>query len=153
YQELYSQDPSTRRLVVRSLAAVSDMPNLLEALEQPKFPDVRQAAMESLRNWTASARDNDYKLFAALKEKYKGKEAEIIMDLMHKFSDAELRRPGLYELLIDYLVNSNIVIRELGAWHLYTIVPQGRNIPYSASADSATRERAEAAWRALIPPG
>lgn len=153
YQELYSTDPSTRRLVVRSLAAISDVPNLLEVLDQPKYQDLRLTAMEALRNWTAGARDNDYKLFAALKEKYKGKEAEIIMDLMHKFSDAELRRPGLYELLIDYLVNTNLVIRELAYWHLCTIVPQGRNIPYSAAADAPTRERAEAAWRALIPPG
>jgi hypothetical protein len=152
-QALDSPDLSTRRLVVRSLAAVSDLPGLLEALDQSKVPDLRLAAIDALRNWIATSRDNDYKLFNLLKEKYKNKEAEIIMEMMHSYSFDEIRRPERYELLIDYLVNPNLVIRELGHWHLNVLVPQGRNIPYSASADSQVRERAEAMWRQLIPRG
>jgi hypothetical protein len=153
YQQLSSTDPAMRRLVVRSLAAVSDLPNLVEALDQPKFSDVRLVAVDALRHWTAATRDNDYKLFGLLKEKYKGREAEIIMDLMHGFSEAESRRPETYELLIGYLNNPNLVIRELGAWNLYRMVPAGRAISYSAAADSQARERAIISWHALIPPG
>ncbi len=152
-QALYSPDPSMRRLVVRSLAAVNDLAGLLEALDQSKLPDLRTFAHDALRDWIATSRDNDYKLFELLKQKYKNKEAEIIMEMLHGFSEAEIRRPERYELLIDYLVNPNLVIRELGAWHLYKLVPAGKNIPYSAAADSQTRARAEAAWRSLIPPG
>jgi hypothetical protein len=152
-QGLYSADPSTRRLVVRSLAAVSDLPSLLEALDQSKLADVRLRAIEALRNWVAASRDNDYKLYNLLKAKYKGKEPEIIMEMMHSFSEAERRRPERYELLIDYLVNPNLVIRELSAWHLYQLVPAGKHIPFAADADSSVRERAEAQWRALIPQG
>jgi hypothetical protein len=148
-----SPDILTRRLVVRSLAALNDLPSLLEALDQSKYPDMRAAAVESLRYWVALARDNDYKLFDLLKEKYKSKQAEIIMEMMHNFSGAELRRPERYELLIDYLVNSNLVIRELGAWHLYRLVPAGQGIPYAADADSRLRDSAAAAWRGLIPSG
>ncbi len=138
---------------MRSLAAIDDLPSVLEALDQSKHDDVRQAAIEALRNWVAQSRDNDYKLFKLLKEKYNYKQAEIIMEMMHQFSEAERRRPERYELLIDYLVNPNLVIRELGAWHLYQLVPAGRGIPYSAVADAAARERSEAQWRALIPAG
>jgi hypothetical protein len=152
-QSLYAPDPSIRRLVVRSLAAIADLPSLLEALGQDKFADVRQTAVDALRNWIANARDNDYKLFHLLKEKYKSKEAEIIMEMMHSFSAADIARPGLYELLIEYLVSPNLVIRELAAYHLRVLVPAGRNIPYAADADSQVRENAVIRWRALIPPG
>ncbi len=146
-------DPAMRRVAVRSLAAVGDISSLLDALDQPNNDDLRLQSHLALRDWIAAARDNDYKLFDLLKEKYKNKEAEIIMDLLHPFSPSQLSRPGLYELLIDYLVNSNLVIRELGQWHLYRYVPAGKTIPYSAAADSLVRERAEAQWRALIPSG
>jgi hypothetical protein len=150
---LKAPDPALRRLAVRSLAAVGDISSLLDALDQPNNDDLRIQSHMALRDWIAASRDNDYKLFDLLKEKYKNKEAEIIMDLLHPFSPAQLSRPGLYELLIDYLVNSNLVIRELGQWHLYRLVPAGKIIPYAAAADSLVRERAEAQWRALIPSG
>ncbi len=150
---LQSRDFPTRRLVVRSLAAVSDLSSLLEVLDQPQMADLRREAIDALQYWIATDRDNDYRLLDQLKQKYKNKEAEIIMEMMHGFAESEWRRPGLYELLIDYLVNPNTMIRELAHFHLYRLVPAGRNIPYSASADSQARERAEAQWRALIPPG
>jgi hypothetical protein len=152
-QATNSDDAATRRLAARSLGAISDLPSLVEALDQPKFADLRWAAIETLHNWVATGRDNDYKLFEVLKAKYKNKEAEIIMEMVHGLPEAESRRPERYEQLIDYLVNPNLVIRELGALQLYKWVPAGRGIPYSAAADSATRERSELLWRALIPPG
>ncbi len=149
---LYGADPMARHHAVRCLAALDDLSTVLEALDQPKVADVRLAGSGVLRNWIARTRDNDYVLFELLKEKYKHKEAEIIMELLHGFSDEEIKRPERYELLIDYLVNPNLVIRELGAWHLYSLVPAGRTIPYSAT-DSVVRAAAEREWRRLIPPG
>src|SRR5207253_778144 len=87
-----------------------------------------------------------------LKEKYKGSEAENIMVLMHFFSEEDRRKPVLYETLIDYLGHSNLVVRELASLHLKTMVPH-LNIPYFADADIQTREKAQAAWRTVIPPG
>ncbi|MCI0639911.1 MAG: hypothetical protein L0Y72_19380 [Gemmataceae bacterium] len=149
---LYGSDPMARYHAVRCLAALDDLSTVLEALDQPKLADVRLAAGGVLRNWIGRTRDNDYVLFELLKEKYKHKEAEIIMELLHGLSEEEIKRPERYELLIDYLVNPNLVIRELGRWHLYALVPAGRNIPYSAT-DSAVRSAAEREWRRLIPPG
>jgi len=44
-------------------------------------------------------------------------------------------------------------VRELAMWHLYTQVPMGLKIRYNASGDAASRQQAQTAWRALIPPG
>lgn len=152
-ENLYSPDMMRRRLVVLSMAALDDLSGVLEALDQAKVADLRRTANEALRNWIAASRDNDYKLFDLLKEKYKNKEAEIIMEMLHPFSPAELNRPERYELLIDYLVNPNMIIRELGSFHLYNLVPAGKSIGYAADADSRVRAAAEAQWRLLIPPG
>ena len=59
------------KLLHPSLAAVSDLPSLLEALDQSKMDDLRLTAIEALRYWITTARDNDYKLFDVLKDKYK----------------------------------------------------------------------------------
>jgi cytoskeletal protein RodZ len=148
-----SNNPIARRLSVLSLAAMDELPSLLDLLEQDKQPDVRLTTIESLRYWIATSRNAEYKLYDLLKAKYKMSEAETIMQLLHSFSERATQQPDTYELLIDYLVHPVLPIRELAAWHLYQMAPAGRNIPYSASADSVIRQRAHTAWRALVPPG
>lgn len=150
-----SQSPVSRRLAVLCQGALDDLSGLIEGLDQEKMPDVRQSAHEVLRQWISQSRDNDYRLYEALKERYKGRETDIIMEMLHYtyFSPEESRRPERYEILIDYLENNTLVIRELAHWYLINLVPAGRNIRYFASDDSTTRARAVTAWRNLIPPG
>lgn len=148
-----SPNPIARRLSVLSLAAMDELPTLLDMLEQDKGPEIRSNAIEALRNWITNSRNAEYKLYDLLKTKYKTSEAETIMQLLHSFSERATQQADTYELLIDYLIHPVLPIRELGAWHLYQMVPAGRNIPYNASADSAIRQRAHVQWRALIPPG
>ena len=143
-----SNNPVARRLSVLSLAAMEELPSLLDLLEQDKQPDVRLTTIEALRNWVATSRNGEYKLYELLKAKYKMSEAETIMQLLHSFSERATQQPDTYEVLIDYLVHPVLPIRELAAWHLYQMAPAGRNIPYSASADSVIRQRAHTAWRA-----
>ncbi|MBI3407641.1 MAG: hypothetical protein HY040_04705 [Planctomycetes bacterium] len=144
-----------RRLALRAFAAIDDLTSLVEAIENPKsvLVDVRANAREALRDWIGSSRDNDYKLFDVLTRKFKKKEAEIIMDLLHGLSTKETQRPERFELLIEYLTSQNQVIRELAFWNLYTLAPAGRNIQYNSAAESEARAAAAAAWRALIPAG
>jgi hypothetical protein len=118
---------------------------------------VRRESIRILQLSIASSRNGDYKLFNLLKTKYdytEGK-ANIIMDLLHNTYLAEKAqsRPETFETLIEYLDSKDQIIRELSAWRLYQLVPAGRDIPYAAVADSAIRQKAQAAWRKLIPPG
>lgn len=152
-ESVASPTPAVRRYAVLSMEALDDIAGLVEALNQEKLGDLRLSAHEALRNWISLSRDNDYKLYDLLKTRYKAKEAGDIMELLHYFSAEQLKRPERYEVLIDNLDNSNLVIRELSHWHLVSLVPQGRKIRYSAAMDSIQRQQAQAEWRLLIPPG
>ena len=132
------------------------MPNLVDALAQEEFPDVRQDAIAALQLWIASSRDSEYKLYNLLtKYNFNGGQSGIIMDLLHNtwYSPQAQSRPGTFETLIEYLNHNVLIIRELADWHLHRLVPAGRDIPNSSVADATVRQSAQAAWRKLIPPG
>lgn len=150
---LKSDNPFERTLAVRSFGAINDLPSLVDALADPERRDVRQAAMDTLRRWVACERDNDYKLFAELQQKYKKAEAEDIMTLLHSFSAAQIAEKETYEALVDNLDNPRIAIRELAAWHLYALAPVGASIRYSPEADQGIRLLAQREWRKLITDG
>jgi hypothetical protein len=158
-KSLASAEPAVRKLVVRSYAALDMVPRLVELLEDKERPDVRGAAIEALRYWTASSRDNDYRLLAALKEYFSRIESEKIVARLHYFSGAALRQPETYGTLIDELQSKRLAIRELASWHLYQLVPAARkSIPFDAARVDSL-EQVGAQWRALarswqggIPP-
>ena len=143
---------AARRLACCCLGALDELSPLLEALEQEPAPDLRFTATEVLRNWIAAGRDHDYKLYDLLKTKYRAFEAETVMTLLHGFGEKDVLNPDTYELLIGYLNHPQMPIRELAYGHLVRLAPAGQKIRYSASADAATRQQAQAAWRVLIPP-
>jgi hypothetical protein len=149
---LKSSETAARRLACSCLAALDELSSVLEALEQEPAQDLRWTAIESLRNWIAAGRDHDYKLYDLLKSKYRPFDAENIMTLLHGFGEKELANPDTYDLLIGYLNHSLMPVRELAYLHLIRLVPAGQKIRYSAAADAATRQQAQTAWRALIPP-
>jgi hypothetical protein len=121
---------------------------------------LRRPAIESLRYWVAQERDNEYKLYDKLKMRSGNVVARKVMELSHKISATEAAQPATWQRLIENLNNSEVVLRELSAWHLELLVPAGYKInhpqsaPYGiASAPEAERLRAQAAWRQFIPPG
>jgi len=148
-----SMSPSERVLVVLSFGALDDLESLLDALSEETHQDVRQTAIGILRKWIGYERDNDYKLYEALKTRYKTAEAENIMLLLHRFSNQELAKRETYETLIEYLTSPNLAIRELAAMDLNQLVPAGRKIAYSPVADSREREHAQREWQKLLEGG
>jgi hypothetical protein len=151
-ESVKSNDASLRRLALESLGAVDEISAVLEQLEQEQAPELRAWAIDTLRHWIAAERDHDYKLFDLLKAKYRTIESENMLTLMHDFSPKDLTNPDTYDLLINYLNHPLLPLRELASWHLVRLAPIGQKIRYSASADPATRQQAQAQWRALIPP-
>ena len=151
-ESVKSGDASLRRLACSSLGAVDEISGLLEQLEQEQAPDLRACAIDTLRHWIAAGRDHDYKLFELLKAKYRAIEAENMLTLLHDLSPRDKANPDTYDLLINYLNHPQLPLRELAWWNLFQLVPAGQKIRYSATADAATRQQAQAQWRALIPP-
>jgi len=136
-----------------NLAAVA---GLVDALEDRQNPEVRGTAAVALRHWTSRNADNDLELYRTLYEKkgYSREKAEIIMRLLHSFSEAELNNPGTYQTLIGYLNHDNLAIRDLAFWHLYQLVPEGaKQIPYDAADAPDKRRQVIEQWKRLIPEG
>ena len=148
-------DSVTRALAIFGLAAIDDLPRLIDALGNPKHADVRATAVLALRHWIGRGPDQDLKLYNALikQRKYTEPQAEIVLQLLHSFSADDLERPETYETLIAYLRAGKLSIRELARWHLYRTVPSGKTIPYDPAGSDGEQARAFQAWKKLIPEG
>jgi len=149
-----SDDPVERRGGVVLMGATDELKLLAEAMATTKYPDVWDEGVIILRHWIGRGPGQDMKLYAALLEaKIPEADAEVIMQLLHSFSDAAKRKPELYQALIDYLDSDRLAIRGLAHWHLVRLVPQGRKIEYNIHDTKEIREKAIKSWRDLIPPG
>jgi hypothetical protein len=154
-EALKSGGSATRQLAVYGLAAIDDLPRVLEALGDPKDPLVREAAVEALRHWLGRGPGQDMQLYNYLVKRgqYSERQAEIVLTLLHGFSLDDRDRPEIYETLIAYLLASKVPIRELARWHLYRWVPAGKDIPYDPAGAEDDHKRAVQAWKKLIPDG
>ncbi len=153
-EALEARDLPPRLLALRSYTAMDNFSVALEQLANDVVPDaLRKAAIYSLRHWMRQERDNEYKLFEALRESYKKVVARKIMELLHGISATDAAEPATWQRLIDDLDNPVVALRELSAWNLEILVPAGQKIGYSASADQVRRRATQAQWRQLVPPG
>jgi hypothetical protein len=151
---LNSDNPMERRIAIFGLAASDQLRRLAESLTKTNREDVWDDAVLALRHWLGRCPGQDMKLYNALiKNGVPAAQAEIIMELLHSFSDEKRARPETYELLIDYLASDRLAIRGLACWHLYRLAPAGRSIGYDPLAPKEKREQAVQEWRKLIPPG
>jgi len=61
--------------------------------------------------------------------------------------------PETYEVLIDYLLHEKPAIRNLAAWHLVRLVPQGKAIAFNPAGTIDDARACHAEWKKLIPNG
>jgi hypothetical protein len=126
---------------------------LMDALAEPQFPEVRQAAAVALAHFAARQPGNDQMVFDQLKG-YGEKNAEQAIWLLHGFSETQLSDPAAYERLIGALRNEQIGVRELAAWRLRQIDPDGAaQAKFNATDPDAAREKSIGEWQRRIPPG
>ena len=69
------------------------------------------------------------------------------------FSPEDATMPETYEVLIDYLAHEKPGIRNLAAWHLVRLVPQGKSIPFQPDGTAEDAAKCVVAWKKLIPSG
>jgi hypothetical protein len=149
-QALNSNEPPRRKLAVRGFGALDVLPCLVDALTDKNRPDVRQDAIETLMHWIAAGRDNEYRLFEALRDRYTPIESEKIVTLLHGPPGKGRFLPQTYEALIDLLTSPRLPIRELAAWQLFQLVPAAREVRWDPQASP---QRIQAQWRKLVPRG
>src|SRR5262249_29747652 len=118
-------------------------------------------AIFTLRRWISRGVEQGKKLYdpAAktgflIDKKFKGSEAQIIYDLLHDFTDTQRRQPETFQLLVRYMQEEKITIRELAYWHLVRRAPPMRERPPSNPAwGPSEREASCNEWKKLIADG
>jgi hypothetical protein len=149
-----STESSVREVAAYSGTAVDHPAAGIAALKDVRSKEVRAAGVQALMHYAGRGSAEDVKLYEALiAGKLKVGEAAIVMELLHGFGAEARARPEIYDTLITYLQSDQLAVRELAAWNLYRLVPQGKSIAYDAAAPVEERARAQAAWRKLIPEG
>jgi uncharacterized protein (TIGR03000 family) len=150
-----SKDDAERRVAVIVMGALDDLPRLGQALLAGQSAVVWDAAVIGLRHWIGRCPGQDQKLYQFLIDLrgYKPAEADKVLQLLHSFSDEDVARPELYEMLINNLNDDKLGVRGLAHWHLVRLAPAGSKIAYDPLAPKEDRNRAIAAWRKLIPSG
>lgn len=151
-----ASDADTRRLAVYSLAAVDDLGEVVDALSDVRHADVRQAAVEALRNWIGRAPGKDRDLYKYLVDtrRYLAGQAETVLQLLHGLADEARHRADSYETLIAYLRSSRVPIRELASSYLYRWVPEARQeLPFDAGGSESQRQAAYEAWSKWLTDG
>jgi hypothetical protein len=143
-----------RRSAVYGSAALDNLGPVVDALAD-KHGDVRDAAVVALRAWIGRGPGHDRRLYDYLQDqkKFSKAHAAIGLELLHSFGDDDLARPETYEALIAYLRHTRPAVRELAAWQLYRLVPNGKDIAYDPSGTAEDLDKAYKAWKKLVPDG
>jgi hypothetical protein len=152
---LNSKDVAEQRLALVTLGALDELEALGKSLIAAKTLGEWDFGVIVLRHWLGRARGQDQKYYQALTtlRGYTDAQARVILQLLFGFSPEDLELPETYEVLIDYLVHEKPAIRNLAAWHLVRLVPQGKAIPYKPDGSPADAQRAHAQWKKLVPSG
>jgi hypothetical protein len=143
------------RHAIRCYAAIDDVNFLFGEFSADMTPaQMRWIYMQTLQQWLALSRDNDYVLFEAVRKQYRKTESVNIMRLFHMISSEAAAKPDTYEHLIEGLNNDLMPIRALSHFHLLNLAGQvGQKIAYDPSMPPQLRQKAVAAWLQVIPPG
>lgn len=164
-ESLEDENALVRKLGIRALGAIDAVSKLIDALTEADKIDklhveTRRGALFTLRNWLARGKDQWRTLYdpqessgILLDKRYTTGQAGIIVDLLFPFSQLQMKSPETYSVLIEYLRNNRLAIRELAIWHLLYLVPEGGKIGYNPAGGEDQRAAAYLKWKQLIPDG
>ena len=153
---LASADPAERRVALVTLGALDDLPAVVKQVNGAKTADGWDFGVTILRHWLGRRPGHDQKLYAALMspaQGYSPAHAKIILQLLFGFTPEQTGQPETYEVLIDYLTHDAAAVRNLAAWHLVRMAPQGKAITFEPGWSKAECAKASAGWKKLVPPG
>lgn len=153
---LDSTDAIEQRIALVTLGATDDLEPLAKALAAARSPEQWDFGITIIRHWLGRCPGHDRKLYDLLvspAQGYTPVHARIILQLLFGFDSDDLRRAETFEVLIEYLAHDQPPIRNLAAWHLVRLVPQGKSIAFKPNGSKEECEAVYRAWKKLIPPG
>ncbi|MBA4186544.1 MAG: hypothetical protein C0467_00855 [Planctomycetaceae bacterium] len=152
---LGSIDPINQRVALINIGGLDDVERLEKTLGTAKTIPQWDFGVTVLRHWLGRTRGNDQQLYQLLTTRsgYTDAQSRIVLQLLLGFSPDDLTQPETFEVLIDYLGNSKPVIRNLAAWHLVRLVPQGKTLAFKPNASGEDARLYQLEWKKLIPSG
>jgi hypothetical protein len=148
---LKDADAPSRTLALRCLGAMGELSPLVDSLNNDRHPDVAIVGRQELLHFLGLSPKNDARLLSVLKQKnYSEGQAQIVMQLLHGFSQEQWTDATTRTTVVDYLLHDKLTIRHLSYLFLLTMVPDGRNIAYNPTADVSQRERGAEEWRKFL---
>ncbi|MDB5313615.1 MAG: hypothetical protein JWO38_7817 [Gemmataceae bacterium] len=153
---LGSADPIEQRVALVTLGATDDLDTLGRELAVAKTPEEWDFGITILRHWLGRCPGHDQKLYEILTSPalgYSARDAKIIMQLLFGFGPDDLSRPETFEVLIEYLTHDQAAVRNLAAWHLVRLVPQGKAIAFKPGWTKEECAPVYLGWKKLIPAG
>jgi hypothetical protein len=152
---LNSTDPVNQRVALVTVGALDDLERLERTIGTTKSLEAWDFGVTVLRHWLGRARGHDQQLYQLLTTRsgYTDGQARIILQLLLGFTPDDLAQPESYQALINYLGHPKPVIRNLAAWHLVRLVPEGKSIAFKPNATDAEARQYQSEWQKLIPRG
>jgi hypothetical protein len=155
-QELLQQEQKPAALIigVHGLGAVSRIKSLLDALDESFRPLTPQIILV-LQHWCGRRVENDRELNDQLRKKnFTEEQADQVLELLHNFSEEEIRKAGTYQILFRHLGNEKLAIRALAFFHLAQFDPAGIPVAkYSPELEDPERGKAIDRWRRRLTEG
>jgi hypothetical protein len=160
--------PSQRAHCIYCLGAIDDVSNLLDILGREDAQDgpQREAVILALRRWIGRGPEMSKVLYVPKKgdqsaagllidKGYLSTGADIVVTLLHDFSDVDRKRRETFDVLVNYLTHSKMAIRELAYFHLKRLAYGAKSMPppYDPTWDDTRRKKAADEWRAMIGRG
>jgi hypothetical protein len=159
-ETLQKPDPAGRVLAVYCLTAIDAIGPVIDVLgdEDPQHVADREAAFFALQRWVGRSPKQAKRLYdektktgLLIDKKYRQREAETIVQLLHPLLADEMTKAETYEALARCLQHRKVAIAEMGYWHLVWLsgnvkLPQG----FNAALPQEDRERYSAQVQKLI---
>jgi hypothetical protein len=152
---LLSKDPVEQRVALVTLGGLDDLPKMGKALSDATTSEEWDFGITVLRHWLGRSRGQEQRFYNMLVELrgYTPDQAKAIIQMLFGFSDADIRQPETYEVLIEYLIHERAGIRNLAEWHLVRLVPRGKEIPFKPNGTPEENVKVYESWKKLIPSG
>jgi len=137
--------PYVSELAVKCLALTDRYVELTMALVQSAHEESRRAAIDGLRKWLPTAKENDALLKAELEKYMMPETAESVHRLLWGYQLKDATDKLTSEQLITWMESSNIAVRELA--YIYVSELTGRTYDYRPLAPANQRESSVKRWR------
>lgn len=151
---LTSDDALARQMGMNGLGALDRLDLLAEVLTKTEHMDTWNYGVIALRHWLGRGPGQDKLLYDGLikRRDFSPEHARIVVQLLFGFTEEQIHRPELYQVLITLLRHDKLAIRGLAYWHLRKLAP-GVPVKFNPADPEKEWERAVAEYRKAIRPG